>query len=190
MSGPPVPVLTTDRLRLRGWRETDLAPMARMNADPEVMAHLGAPLGRRQSDMMVGRFLQKWQEEPRFGWWVVEDRVSGAFAGFAGLGEPDFEMPMGRCVEIGWRLARHVWGRGFATEAGRACLAHGFGSVALDEIVAFTVPGNARSRAVMSRLGLAEVAGGAFDHPMVPEGSPLRRHLLFRITRSAWEAAA
>ncbi len=181
------PELATDRVILRGWREGDLAPMAEMNADPEVMRFLGPVLDRQGSDLIVGRFLQKWAEEPRFGWWAAEDRGSGAFLGFVGLNRPDFEEPPAPCVEIGWRLARAAWGRGLATEAARACLAHGFETVGLAEVVAFTVPENRRSRRVMERLGMARDPSGNFEHPLVPAGSPLRPHVLYRLTRRDWE---
>ncbi len=160
-----------------------------MNADPEVMVHLGGPCPRAESDLIVGRFLEKWAEEPRFGWWALEGRADGAFLGFVGLSRPDFDAPPAPCVEIGWRLVRDAWGRGIATEAARACLAHGFATVGLAEVLSFTVPANRRSRRVMERLGMLRDAEGDFDHPLVPEGSPLRHHLLYRLSRSAWRAA-
>ena len=181
------PTLLTPRLVLRPWREADLAPLARINADPRVAEFLGPPMTRAESDLMIGRFLQKWSEEPRFGWWALEHRGDGATIGFAGLATPDFEMPATPCVEAGWRLDPAYWGRGLATEAARACLEHGFATVGLDEIVSFTVPANVRSRAVMDRLGMVEDAGAAFDHPMLPEGDPLRRHVLYRIDRREHE---
>ncbi|GMG82811.1 GNAT family N-acetyltransferase [Paralimibaculum aggregatum] len=181
--------LLTPRLRLRGWREEDLVPFARLNADPEVMAHLGGPLARQESDMIIGRFLEKWLEEPAFGWWALEVRGDGGFIGFVGLNRPDFTAPPAPCVEIGWRLARDAWGQGYATEAARACLDHGFGTVGLDEILSFTVPSNTRSRAVMERIGMQRDAAGDFDHPLVKKENPLRRHLLYRIRRDDWQGA-
>lgn len=185
---PVVPVLETERLRLRGWREADLAPIAAINGDPAVMTYLGATLDRNSSDMVIGRFLQKWVEEPQFGWWAVEHIEDRALIGLVGLGRPDFELPCSPCVEIGWRLARDYWGQGLATEAARACLKRGFAVLRLPEIVSFTVAGNARSRAVMDRLGFREEVGQDFDHPMVPEGNPLRRHVLYRMRREDWQA--
>jgi RimJ/RimL family protein N-acetyltransferase len=84
-------------------------------------------------------------------------------------------------VELGWRLARDAWGHGYATEAARASVRFGFEELGCDELVAFTAAGNVRSRAVMERLGMGHDAGGDFDHPRVPEGSPLRRHVLYRL---------
>jgi len=182
---PVVPVLETPRARLRGWHEEDLASFAAMNADPEVMRHLGGPMTRARSDLMIGRFLEKWIEEPAFGWWAVEVEGWG-FAGFVGLNRPDFDQPPAPCVEIGWRLARGVWGRGLATEAAAACLDQGFGTVGLEEIVSFTTHANDRSQAVMGRLGMTRDPDGDFEHPLVPEGDPNRPHVLYRIRRAEW----
>ncbi|WP_069465289.1 GNAT family N-acetyltransferase, partial [Actinacidiphila rubida] len=116
--------LRTDRLVLRRWRDTDLAPWAAMNADPEVREHLGEVMTREQSDASVALFLEEFDRRG-YGWWAVEVLSTGEFAGFAGLDEVDDEMPFSG-VEIGWRLARPAWGHGYATEAARAVLAHGF----------------------------------------------------------------
>lgn len=180
------PRLVTARLHLRGWREADLAALGAINADPAVMAHLGGPMEREASDLMVGRFLQKWQEEPRFGWWAVERTGRAGLIGFVGLGEPDFDDPPAPCVEIGWRLARTAWGQGLASEAARACLAHAFGGVGLAEVLSFTTPDNLRSRAVMERIGMTRDPDGDFDHPLIAEQSPLRRHVLYRIAAKDW----
>lgn len=184
--GLRVPVLTTERLVLRGWRESDLRPLAAINRDPGVMRHVGGPIPKAESDLVIGRFLQKWREDPRFGWWAVELREAGETIGFIGLAAPDFTEPPGPCVEIGWRLARTAWGRGLASEGARAALAHGF-AAGLDEVVSFTVPGNARSRAVMERIGMLRDPAGDFDHPLLAPGDPLRRHVLYRIGRARWE---
>jgi ribosomal-protein-alanine N-acetyltransferase len=92
-------------------------------------------------------------------------------------------------VEIGWRLARHAWGRGYATEAARRALQHGFEALGLEEIVSFTVPANLRSLAVMERLGMRRDPAGDFEHPRLPEGHRLRRHVLYRLSRETWERA-
>jgi RimJ/RimL family protein N-acetyltransferase len=107
-----------------------------------------------------------------------------------GLSVPRFEAPFTPCVEIGWRLARAHWGRGYATEAARAALGHAFGPLGLGEVVAFTVPANVPSRAVMTRLGMTRTPADDFDHPLLPEGHPLRRHVLYRIARADWAARA
>lgn len=174
----PVPELRTERLLLRGWQPRDAEPFAALNADAAVMEHFPAPLTRAESDAMIGR-MQAGLETRGWGLWCLE--IDGCCAGFVGLAVPTFEAPFMPCVEIGWRLAAARWGRGYATEAARRVLDHAFGPLALAEIVSFTAVGNWRSRRVMERLGMQHDAGGDFDHPRLPVGHALRRHVLYRL---------
>lgn len=176
------PTLATARLRLRPWRDDDLPAFAALNVDPDVMAHLPGPLDRAASDAMAGRIREHFRRRG-FGFWAVEVPGVAPFAGFVGLAIPRFEAHFTPCIEIGWRLARDHWGRGYATEAARAALDFGFRELDLAEVVAFTVPANLRSRAVMERLGMARSPADDFDHPALPGGSPLRRHVLYRARR-------
>jgi RimJ/RimL family protein N-acetyltransferase len=181
--------LTTPRLWLRQWRASDREPFARLNADPVVMEFMTACLSRTESDAFVRKAAAEIAHQG-WGLWAVESRVSGAFVGFVGLRAPSFEAPFTPCVEIGWRLERASWGQGFATEAGLECLRFAFETVALPEVVSFTVYPNVRSRAVMDRLGMARVADGDFDHPRIPAGHRLRRHVLYKLRRVDWQAGA
>ena len=115
----------------------------------------------------------------------MEIQNVASLAGFVGLSVPSFEAHFTPCVEIGWRLAAEHWGRGYATEGARAVLTFGFQTLTLGEIVSFTVPGNARSRQVMERIGMVHGPADDFDHPALPEEHPLRRHVLYRIARPA-----
>lgn len=173
-------LLETARLRLRPWRESDLAPFAAMNADPLVMEHFAAPLTREESDAYARRMMAA-IEGRGWGNWALEEIGGEPFVGFAGLSVPSFEAHFTPCTEIGWRLARSAWGRGYATQAARAALAFGFGELGLAEIVSFTALGNTRSIAVMERLGMRR--DGEFDHPRLPAGHRLQRHVLYRISR-------
>jgi RimJ/RimL family protein N-acetyltransferase len=181
--------LSTARLRLRHWRESDLAPFAALNADPRVMEFMPRCLSRSASDALARRSETEIARRG-FGLWATELRESGAFIGFVGLRAPSFEAHFTPCIEIGWRLAPESWGQGFATEAARECLRFAFQSLALGEVVSFTVPLNRRSRAVMERLGMRYDAGGDFDHPRLPAGHALRRHVLYRLRREQWRRAA
>ncbi|MEU7315432.1 GNAT family N-acetyltransferase [Streptomyces sp. NPDC007083] len=172
--------LLTERLLLRAWRESDLAPWAAMNADPQVREHFPGVLDRAESDASVARF-QADLEARGWGWWAVEVRASGEFTGFAGLDPVEEELPV-EGVEVGWRLARSAWGHGFATEAGRAALEFGFASLGLPEIVAITPVGNVRSQAVMRRLGMTHDPADDFEDPTVPPG-PLRHSVVYRLRR-------
>lgn len=181
------PTLETDRLVLRRWLEADRQPFAAINADAEVMEHFPAPLTRGESDQLVER-IEVGFEANGFGLWALELRDTGEMIGFAGLSVPEFEAHFTPAVEVGWRLAWSAWGQGYATEAGRAALEFGFGSVGLAEIVSFTSVGNARSRAVMERLGMSHDPAENFDHPGLPDGHRLSRHALYRLARDRFPA--
>jgi RimJ/RimL family protein N-acetyltransferase len=180
---PPIE-LDTERLRLRQWRSSDLAPFAELNADPRVMEFFPSTLTREESDAAVSR-LQSQIAERGWGLWAAEVRLTGQFIGFVGLQVALAPLPFAPCVEVGWRLAHAHWGKGYATEAARGALRVGFEQLGLEEIVSFTAVANRRSRAVMERLGMREDEV-TFQHPGVPEGSPLREHCLYRLTREQW----
>ncbi len=146
----------TDRLVLRGWRVGDAAPFAAINADPEVMAHIGhgRVLGRGLSDDLIARFEREWRERG-FGPWAVAPRDDdAALLGFCGLTVPMFLPDVLLAVEIGWRLARDAWGHGYATEAARAALAFAFEERGMREVIAIIEPENARSLRVAEKLGM------------------------------------
>jgi len=180
--------LETPRLRLRQWRQSDREPFAAMNADPAVMEFFPALQSRANSDASIDAWQAQFIER---GWsnWAVELRSTGEFIGFAGLSVPIRRFSFSPCVEVGWRLARAHWGRGFASEAGRAALRVGFQQLGLDEIVSYTSVLNVRSRAVMERIGMRD-AHEDFEHPGVPAGHPLRMHCLYRISRQRWSENA
>jgi len=177
--------LATPRLRLRHWRGEDLAPFAALNADPLAMRYLGRLLSRSESDAFA-RGAEETLTRRGFGLWALELRESGRFAGCVGLAVPSFEAHFTPCVEAMWRLAPDTWGHGYATEAARASLEFGFTQAGLGEIVAFTVPANTRSRAVMLRLGMHHDPADDFEHPRLPPGDPLRGHVLYRLTLAQW----
>lgn len=183
----PAGWLATPRLRLRQWTAADHAPFAALNADPEVMEHFPAPLTRAQSDAMADRIASLIGERG-WGFWAADYLQDGKprFMGFVGLHTPALELPFAPCVEIGWRLARPFWGQGLASEAARLALRVGFELLGQREIVAFTALRNARSRAVMQRLGMRECPGETFEHPDAPLGHPVRQHCLYRLRREDW----
>lgn len=174
--------LTTERLVLRPWRASDREPFAAMNADPEVMEFFEATLTREESEAFADRIERGFEEHGGWGWFVIEHRASGAFLGFGGLARVRFEAHFTPAVEIGWRLARAAWGHGYATEAAREVVRFAFEELGLDEVVAFAVPANERSVAVMRRLGMTHDEAGDFDHPLLAADSPLRRHVLYRLS--------
>ena len=188
MESGPTPSIRTERLLLRGWRAGDRAPFAALNGDPVVMEHFPGTLDTAESDEMADR-IEEFFAEHGFGLWAVEVPGVSDFVGFVGLSIPRFETHFTPCVEIGWRLAREHWGRGYAPEAARAALRFGFERAGLAEIVSFTVPGNLKSRRVMEKIGMHRDPADDFDHPFLPPGHALRRHVLYRLGAEEWRRA-
>ena len=184
----PVPRLRTERLLLREWRSADRAPFAALNADPEVARYLATPLDRAASDALIERIEQRWREDG-FAQFAVERLEDGAFLGFIGVAKlPWAPDPV---PEIGWRLAREAWGRGYATEGAREAMRFAFEDLLVPELVSYTTVANGRSQRVMTKLGMERVNPAArydFLHPRIPEGHPLRPHVTFRRTRGDWLA--
>jgi RimJ/RimL family protein N-acetyltransferase len=165
------------RVILRQWKESDVEPYAAMNADAEVMRFFPKLLTREESALSMARQRAR-IEERGWGWWAVE--VDGVFAGFTGLAEPKFTSHFTPCVEIGWRLRKEFWGQGIAFDAAQQAVKYAFSELRLSELVSFTAAVNLRSRKLMERLGFSHEAVDDFDHPEIPEGHWLRRHVLYR----------
>ena len=182
---PPM-TLEGPRLRLRPWREEDLAPLAALNGDPAVMRHLPGVLDRAASDAWAAR-LQAHIAAHGWGFWAVERHAAPGLVGVVGLMRIPWEAAFTPAVEIGWRIAAPFQRQGFAEEAARLALAAGFGPIGLGEVVALTVPANEPSWRLMERLGMRRAGG--FGHPLLPEGHPLRPHLLYRLDRAEWAAS-
>jgi RimJ/RimL family protein N-acetyltransferase len=174
--------LRTSRLLLREWRDGDCEPFAAISADPEVMAMLPPLPDRAASDAWIER-MRAHLDQHGFAYWAVELPEKAELIGAIGLSRVRFPAPFTPAVEIGWRLARAHWGKGYAFEAAQATIEDGFFRLALDEIVAFTVPANQRSWRVMERLGMMRDPADDFDFPSFPEDHPRRRHVLYRICR-------
>lgn len=179
------PTIATARLVLRPFTEVDLQPFFAVNTHPLVVDSLGSAPTRAESDAMVVRFGAEMQREG-WGLWAVAvvGDGGGVFAGMVGLHRVNPSLPCAPAVEVGWRLHPDHWGRGYASEAASASVAYGFEHAGLSEIVAFTAAANTRSQAVMERIGMQRDRRGDFDHPNLPADSPLRRHVLYRISAS------
>lgn len=168
---------------MRGFAAADRRPFAALNADPRVMEHYPATLTQERSDAFVDRVDAVWADRG-FGLWALERRDTGSFIGYTGLWPVPASLPIepgegSPLVEVGWRLALDAWGRGYATEAGCEALRFA-GELGLPEVVSLTAAPNVRSRAVMQRLGMVRDPADDFDHPALPPGHRLRRHVLYR----------
>jgi RimJ/RimL family protein N-acetyltransferase len=172
--------LTTERLLLRRWRDADRLPFQRLNADPRVMEFMPGLLEPEASDELIAR-IEAHFEQYGFGPFAAELLGTGAFLGYIGLYVPTFNAAFMPAIEIAWRLSAEYWGRGLATEGARAVVHHAFAELGIAGLVSFTVPENLRSRRVMEKLGMVHDPSDDFDHPHLPEGHPLRRHVLYRL---------
>lgn len=175
--------LETDRLILRCWREADFAPFVALNADPLVMRYFASTRTPEACRDTIRRY-ESCHARDGFGFCAVERKADGAFIGVIGIETVrPFGLPFEPAVEVGWMLAADCWGRGYATEGARAAMDHGYRQFGLGEIIAVTAVDNAASRAVMVRLAMTTDPADDFDHPLVPEGHPLRHHVLYRQRR-------
>ncbi len=177
--------ILSERLILRPWEDSDRQPFAAMSADASVMEHLLPLAGPGASDEWIDRQVAH-QREHGMCFWAVEAKQDGVFAGAIGLAHVRYTAHFTPAVEVGWRVPRTFWGLGYAPEAAAAAIRFGFDTLGLAEIVANTVPGNRKSRRVMAKLGMVRDPADDFDHPRIPEGHPLRRQVLYRLTRDCW----
>jgi RimJ/RimL family protein N-acetyltransferase len=181
--------LTTERLLLRRWRDSDRLSFQAINADPRVMEFMPGVLTPELTDAVIAR-IERHFEKHGFGLYAAELADEKTFIGFIGLSVPSFDAPFMPAVEVGWRLGFNYWGRGLATEGARAVTRYAFGELGHTSLVSFTVPANLRSRRVMEKLGMVHDSGADFEHPGLPPGHPLRRHVLYRLDRAVWRQSA
>jgi RimJ/RimL family protein N-acetyltransferase len=176
MAQNPPYILTTPRLGFRRWAPADIQPFACMNADPAVREYFPNLMTFDESVTSV-RIIERHFDEYGYGLYAVDLLSPGEFIGFTGFSHPGFDAWFTPCVEIGWRLKQEAWGQGYATEAARACLAHGFAVLGLTKVLSFTAVLNIRSERVMQKIGMTRVGG--FEHPGVAPGHVLRPHALY-----------
>lgn len=173
--------LSTDRLLMRRWLDSDREPFAALNADAETMRFFPETMDRVASDALVDSIESRFDGQG-YGLWALEVTDTGEFIGFTGLNPMPDDTPGAGGLEVGWRLVKSAWHHGYATEAAKAALVVAFERLGLDEIWSMTSVLNEPSMAVMRRLGMSEAA--KFDHPRVPEGHVLRPHVAYRLTKA------
>ena len=172
-------MIQTERLVLRRWTAADRAPLAAIHADPEVMRWLGGVATRRDSDVYMHRYEAHFDAHG-FGLWAIERKADAALLGVAGVRQAPFAgRPPSPCLEIAWRLARFAWGGGYMTEAAGAALRDALAREGVDEVLAWTAAINLKSQAVMRRIGMVRDPARDFDQTALPEGDPLRPHVVY-----------
>lgn len=179
------PNIKTTRLLLRQWEESDLSLFAKINCDPEVMQFFPSLLTEKESNALAKKIIKELQEKT-YGLWAVEIPNVTSFIGFLGLHYADFKAHFTPCVEIGWRLDRAYWGKGYATEGGKAVLNYAFKTLNLTKVVSFTSEKNHKSIAVMKRLGMHYYSKNNFEHPQIPKKHWLRPHVFYSISQTEW----
>ena len=185
----PAPIIKTERLILRQWFEDDLESFARLNADPKVREFFPGILTQKESDDSV-KLMSDHIDRLNWGFWAASLLETNEFIGFIGLEDVYFKAPFNEstpAVEIGWRLAFNYWGKGYATEGAKAALKYGFETLHLPKIVSFTTIKNIRSRHVMEKIGMHHSEVDDFDHPKLPEGHRLKKHVLYQLEAQKWK---
>ena len=174
--------LATPRLILRPWQDSDRAPFAAMNADPNVMRYFPNLMSREESDEAIDRYNLQLARDG-FTMFALEDRTTAELLGVLGAQTMRFEIPNlpQPAVEIGWRLAAHAHGRGLATEGARVLLTHLRNETTLREVVAITTPDNLASQNVMRKLNMIPRPELTFDHPLIAPDHPRRQHVLYSL---------
>jgi RimJ/RimL family protein N-acetyltransferase len=172
-------VIETERLILRTWQDSDAEEYLRINQDPKVIEYLGINMTMENVHFFM-QTMNKQFAESGLTFWAVEEKASGKLMGFIGLNSPSWEASFMPCIEIGWRIGSEYWGQGYATEGAKAALDYGFKTCGLKEILAWTVPANTRSIAVMKKIGMQRDVNGDFTHPRLHAEHPLATHVLYR----------
>ncbi|GLQ08907.1 acetyltransferase [Devosia yakushimensis] len=172
--------LETERLLLREWRDADRDAFAAIVADPHVMRFYPATRSRAEADAWIDKMIEG-RANGTGQFLAVERKSDGAMLGLTGTADINFAIPTAPKLEIGWVLGQDYWGQGYAPEAARAALEHAFTQLNAPEVVAFTARVNLPSQRVMQKLGLVRDPAADFDHPRIPEGHPLRAHVLYRL---------
>jgi len=180
-----LPVLRTERLILRSWKESDLLPFFELNSDPKVMEFYASTLSRVESNALAEK-IQRDNQTKNYGLWAIEVPGISSFIGYVGLNYWNLEMSFAPCIDIGWRLSASYWGCGYATEGARETLRYGFEELKLPEIVSMATVGNARSHRVMERLGMKCNPQENFHHPKLPSDHPLSLRVLYRLSICEW----
>ena len=179
-------LIKTERMILRPWRQEDLEPFAKLNADPRVMEHFPSVKSFEESTAEYTRIVEHFTKHG-WGFWAAEVPNTAEFIGFIGLQVVTFPAPFTPSVEIGWRLGFDQWGKGYATEGAMAALKTGFEALNLNEIVSFTAVPNLRSQAVMQKIGMHHNPADDFNHPKLAIEHKLCRHVLYRLNQNEWQ---
>lgn len=171
-------LFTSERLGFRNWSIEDLDEFVQLNADPKVMEHFPATLTREETAGFIDRLIAHF-EKHGYNYFAVETLESNEFIGFIGLAYQTYDMPFLPATDIGWRLKKSSWGKGYATEGARRCLKFAFEELKLKRIVSTCTLRNVNSENVMKKIGMTRM--GEFDHPKLADYPEYRRCVWYEI---------
>ncbi len=173
-------LFTSQRLGFRGWSLDDLDAFFSLNSDEDVMEHFPKTLTKEETKAFIIR-LQKHYETNGHNYYATEVKESGEFIGFIGLAYQDFESEFTPNVDIGWRLKKTAWGKGFATEGAKKCLDIAFNQLHINKVISTCTIANKSSEKVMQKIGMRKIS--EFKHPKLEEYPKIQTCLLYEITR-------
>lgn len=172
-------MIETERLILRQWKKSDSLPFINMGLDPDVMKYLPNLLTENESLEIINK-IEDVFDKKHWGFWAVELKETGEFIGFIGLHDQPEQFDFSPCVEIGWRLAKEHWGKGYATEGAKAALEYAFNKLKLKKVVSFTSLANKQSESIMKKIGMTKVS--YFNHPEFSSTPDLEKHILYEMS--------
>lgn len=175
----------TERLGFRGWRESDLDDLYSINTDKEVMEFFPFGYSKEETQQFIKRMQMQYARKG-FCYFAVELLADQSFIGFIGLAEQDFAADFTPCIDIGWRLKKTAWNKGYATEGAKACLAYGFDVLALDKIFAIAPLANTKSETIMKKIGMQKIK--TFEHPLLLHSLWLKECVLYKATKESLSA--
>ena len=176
-------IFKSERLGFRNWKTNDLIEFSKLNSDEDVMEHFPKPFTKVETADFITR-LQNHYSEKGYTYFVTEILETGEFIGFIGMAFQDYACEFTPATDIGWRLKKNAWGKGYATEGAKACLDFGFKHLNLDRIISIFTEKNIKSEQVMKKIGMNRV--GTFNHPKLKEYPNYERCICYGISKDSF----
>ncbi|CAA0177618.1 GNAT family N-acetyltransferase [Tenacibaculum maritimum] len=174
----------SERLGFRKWKESDLSEFTKINADLDVMEHFPKLLTKKETADFIKRANNQYNKNGCC-YFAIEILKSGEFIGFIGLALQNYKTDFTPAIDIGWRLKKSAWGKGFATEGAGRCIEFGFQKLNLKNIISFCTEKNKNSENVMKKIGMKKI--GTFNHPKLNKYPKYEKCICYEITQKAWK---
>ncbi len=174
-------IFKSERLGFRNWRNEDLEEFAKLNSDDEVMEHFPKTLSKKEVEIFIDRLKNHFIENG-FTYYATEIVETKELIGMIGLALQEYKSKFTPAIDIGWRLKRNAWGKGYATEGANRCLEYAFNELAINKIISVCTINNKKSENVMKKIGMTYM--GKFNHPEMNNYSEYEKHLCYEINKS------